>query len=198
MPEPRILAVLDDLAALIGATTPEQDELPTPCTGLTVAGLRRHLLGGVQYFTVALADPTGGRRPDPRAYTGSDAPAVVSSRIRTLVGTVRFTLAERGEDAPVHVPELVGTVPAGRAIGLLLAETLVHGWDLSRALDRPWSPEPEASEQAHAALADTIQPEFRGGEGMPFAPELPVPADASALERLLAFAGRPVEWTPAR
>lgn len=60
----------------------------------------------------------------------------------------------------------------------------------------PKRAEPAAAEQVCATLSAAIQPEYRGGEGMPFAPELPVSADASALERLLAFVGRPADWAP--
>ncbi|RJQ85873.1 hypothetical protein D5S19_13330 [Amycolatopsis panacis] len=35
-----------------------------------------------------------------------------------------------------------------------------------------------------------------GWRGYAFAPELPVSADASALERLLALVGRPADWAP--
>ncbi|MFD4262861.1 maleylpyruvate isomerase N-terminal domain-containing protein [Streptomyces sp. NPDC058534] len=65
MPSTQIHAVLDDLARVVGATTPEQDGLPTPCAGLDVTSLRRHLLCGIQYFALVLADPTGDERPDP-------------------------------------------------------------------------------------------------------------------------------------
>jgi uncharacterized protein (TIGR03086 family) len=72
----------------------------------------------------------------------------------------------------------------------------VHGWDLARATGQVWQPSPDTSERAHALLSDAIQPEFRGGEGMPFAPEVPVDADAGPLDRLLGFAGRSQQWTP--
>lgn len=198
MPLKQILAVLDDLARVVGATRPEQDSLPTPCAGLDVMSLRRHLLGGIQYFTLVLTDPTGEQRPDPHnTYTGSDAPDVVAESIQGLATTVRTVLAEGGEQMPVNVVELgAGTIPAEHVIGLLLAETVVHGWDLSRATGRTWRPDPAASEAAYAVLAEAIKPEYRG-DGMPFAPEVPVRADAPALERLLAFTGRSVTWTPA-
>ena len=64
-----VLPVLDHLARVIDATTPEQDTAPTPCADLDVVSLRRHLLGGIGYFTIVLADPApdGHQRPDPRA-----------------------------------------------------------------------------------------------------------------------------------
>lgn len=193
-----ILAVLDDLARVIGATAPEQDELPTPCEGLDVISLRRHLLGGIQYFDIVLSDPTGDQRPEPHTtYTGSDEAAVVAETIRKLAATVRTALADGGEKTPVNVVELgAGTIPAEHVISLLLAETVVHGWDVSRATSQDWRPAPEAAEQAYAVLSNAIRPEYRG-EGMPFAPEVPVGADAPALERLLAFTGRSTAWTPA-
>ncbi|OON74946.1 TIGR03086 family metal-binding protein [Streptomyces tsukubensis] len=194
----RITAVLDDLARVVGATTPEQDSLPTPCAGFDVLRLRRHLLGGIEYFTIVLADPTGDQRPEPHTtYAGSDESAAVEASIKTLAATVRTALADGGGTTPVNVLELgAGTIPADQVGGLLLAETVVHGWDLARATDQAWHPDPAAAEQAYAVLSGAIKPEYRG-DGMPFAPEAPVRADAPALERLLAFTGRSTTWTPA-
>ncbi|MEU8709309.1 TIGR03086 family metal-binding protein [Streptomyces sp. NPDC048565] len=198
MPAARILDVLDDLARVVGGTAPEQDGLPTPCAGLDVVTLRRHLLGGIQYFDIVLTDPSGDQRPEPHTtYTGSDAADVVAESVRKLARTVRTTVADGGGSTPVNVVELgAGTIPAESVIGLLLAETVVHGWDLSRATGQVWQPSPVASEQAYTVLSAAIRPEYRGAD-MPFAPEVPVGADAPALERLLAFTGRSVLWTPA-
>ncbi|MYX73782.1 TIGR03086 family metal-binding protein [Streptomyces sp. SID3915] len=191
-----VLPVLDHLARVIGATTPRQDTAPTPCTGLDVASLRRHLLGGIGYFTIVLADPDGDRRPDPRAYTGPDGPEVLVAAIRELAAAVRAALADGIETASVRVPALGGTFPGDRVLSMLVAEAVVHGWDIARATGQEWQPDPAASERAHALLADRIEPEYRGGAGMPFAPEVPVSQDAPALDRLLGFAGRSPHWTP--
>ncbi|MFF1920249.1 TIGR03086 family metal-binding protein [Streptomyces sp. NPDC058221] len=190
-----VLPVLDQLARVIGATTPGQDTAPTPCAGLDVVSLRRHLLGGIGYFTVVLADPDGDRRPDPRAYTGPDDAEVLVAAIGELSAAVRAALADGVEAVSVRVPALGGTFPGDEVLRMLLAEAVVHGWDLARATGQAWQPDPAASEQAHALLADRIGPEYRGGAGMPFAPEVPVSPDAPALDRLLGFAGRSPYWT---
>ncbi|MEV7088499.1 TIGR03086 family metal-binding protein [Streptomyces sp. NPDC093085] len=196
LPSHPVLPVLDDLARVVRAGTPEQDPAPTPCDGLDVAGLRRHLLGGLGYFALAFADPEGDRRPDPRAYTGPDGPDILLATIGELSAVVRAALADGITTAPVQVPALGGTFPGAYVLSMLVAEVTVHGWDMARATGRSWHPDPAASEQAYALLADQIRPEFRGGDGLPFAPEVPVAPDAPALDRLLGFAGRRPEWTP--
>ena len=40
-----------------------------------------------------------------------------------------------------------------------------------------------------------LRPEFRGPD-KDFGPEVPAPADATALQRLVAFLGRDPRWTP--
>ncbi|MFF2731346.1 TIGR03086 family metal-binding protein [Streptomyces sp. NPDC058008] len=192
-----VLPVLDDLARVIAATTPRQDPAPTPCAGLDVVSLRRHLRGGIGYFTVVLADPDGDERPDPRAWTGPDDADALVEAITELSAVVRAALADGVETAAVRVPALGGTFPGGQVLSMLVAETVVHGWDIARATGQAWRPDPAASERAYALLADRVRPEYRGGPGMPFAPEVPVRPDAPALDRLLGFAGRSPSWTPA-
>lgn len=198
MPSTRALAVLNEFAYVIDATTPGQDSLPTPCTEFDVLALRRHVLGGVQYFTAALAAPATDQRPDPRTYVGPDDPGAVAKAMTQLVEVASLALANEIDTKLVNVPQLAGgPLPGRQLLGLLLAEAVVHGWDYCRATGQAWQPDSAASEQAHAALAVAIRPEWRGADGMPFAPETPVSADAPALDRLIAFTGRPVKWQPA-
>ncbi|MFJ2559229.1 MULTISPECIES: TIGR03086 family metal-binding protein [unclassified Streptomyces] len=191
-----VLPVLDQLARVIGASTPEQDTAPTPCADLDVVSLRRHLLGGIGYFTIILADPDGDQRPDPRAYSGPDETGVLVEAIGELSAVVCGALAAGVETVSVRAPALGGTFPGDYVLSMLVAETVVHGWDVARATGQVWQPDSAASEQAHALLADQIKPEYRGSAGMPFAPEVPVGPDAPALDRLLGFAGRSPDWTP--
>jgi uncharacterized protein (TIGR03086 family) len=185
-----IFAVLDDLSHLLSSLDPEQDGRPTPCSAFDVAALRRHLLGWLGYFDAALTDPSSDDRPDPTAYAGPDDPAAVVGR---LAVTVRTALDSGTATTAVDVPLLGGTLPGAVVVDLLLAEVLGHGWDLARATEQPWHPDPAACEQALNRLRSLVRPEYRG-PARPFGPEVAVDEGASALDRFVAFTGRDPRW----
>ena len=82
------------------------------------------------------------------------------------------------------------------ALGMVLGEYVVHGWDLARALGRPWTPPEAAVTTAHEFFGGVVVPEYRGPDGGFFLDEVPVPDDAPPLDRLLGFAGRDPGWSP--
>ncbi|MFI5843189.1 TIGR03086 family metal-binding protein [Catenuloplanes sp. NPDC051500] len=184
-----IFTVLDDLDRVTSSITPDQETLPTPCTGLDVHTLRGHLLGWLHYFDAALRDPSGTDRPDPDAHPD---PSTAKDQINTLADAVRSARP----DATVNVPRLGGAYPTSVVLDLLQAEALGHGWDLARATGQPWNPDPAACAHTLTVLRATVQPEFRG-DGLPFGPEVPIGDDAPALDRLVAFTGRRPDWAPA-
>ena len=186
-----ILSVLDDLAELTDTIGREPDALPTPCAEFDVHTLRRHLLGWLVYFDTALGDPGGDDRPDPAAFPGPDEPGAVIGR---LAATIRSAVDAGVARTIVKVPQLGGAYPGATVIDLLLIEVLGHGWDLARATGRPWQPDAATCEHALAVLRGMVRPEFRG-PGLPFGPEVAVPAGAPALDRLVAFTGRDPSWT---
>ncbi|OKI62586.1 TIGR03086 family metal-binding protein [Streptomyces sp. MJM1172] len=194
-----IFPALKDLARLVEAITPEQGDLPTPCAEFDVRTLRLHLLGWLDYFQAALADPAGDVRPDPEARVnegrsgdGLDDSAAV---IEKLTATLRAALDEAVATRSVDVPRLGGAYPGSAVIDLLLVEVLGHGWDLARATGLEWEPDPAAAAHALAVLQAMVKPEYRG-PGLPFGLEVPVAADAAALDRLVAFTGRDPGWAP--
>jgi uncharacterized protein (TIGR03086 family) len=80
------------------------------------------------------------------------------------------------------------TLPASLALGIPSLELVVHGWDFAVALHRPLH-----VSDAHAAFVlgmaqQTLTPESRVTPG--FDPPVPVPDDASALDRPIAVTGR--------
>ncbi|KMO93488.1 TIGR03086 family metal-binding protein [Streptomyces roseus] len=194
-----IFPVLKDLARLLDAITLEQEDLPTPCDEFDVRTLRLHLLGWLDYFQAALADPAGDVRPDPEARVNEDRSDGRSDDFAAVIEKLDATLRAALDDAvatrSVNVPRLGGAYPGSAVIDLLLVEVLGHGWDLAQATGLEWQPDPAAAAHALAVLQAMVKPEYRG-PGLPFGLEVPVSADAPALDRLVAFTGRDPGWAP--
>jgi uncharacterized protein (TIGR03086 family) len=193
--------VADTLQALAVVVDVPGDALdrPTPCVRYTVSDLRDHVLAWLQFFAAAFADPDGAApRPDPERYRVADDDAARSqscSQIVTAAGD-RLDRALSGDVLQRRVLLSQSFMDGPAALGMVLGEYLVHGWDLARALDRPWQPPEPACTVALEFFEGTIAPEYRGGDTGFFADLVPVPDDAPALDRLLGFAGRDPRWTP--
>ncbi len=82
-----------------------------------------------------------------------------------------------------------GPVPGSVHAGHRFLDVLVHGWDLAVATGQDYALDPDLME----ACTQIIEPQldaFRGAGAL--APEVAVPADASAQTRFLAMLGRTV------
>ncbi|PRX17750.1 uncharacterized protein (TIGR03086 family) [Actinoplanes italicus] len=99
------------------------------------------------------------------------------------------------ETTLVNVPHLGGSFPGSVVVDMLLIEAVTHGWDLARAIGRPWQPDEATAARALAFYRATIKPQWRG-PGMAFGYEVPVADDAPMIDRVVAFSGRDPEWTP--
>ena len=70
-----LVAVLADLAPVVGDITGEQLHDPTPCTELDVGQLRTHVLGWLTTFAAGFADPgRPGTAGPPRPVLGARRP----------------------------------------------------------------------------------------------------------------------------
>jgi uncharacterized protein (TIGR03086 family) len=193
-------ALLDPvLAALAGVVDVPEADLgrPTPCRSYTVGQLRDHVLGWVQFFAAALIDPDrSGPRLDPDAYRAAAEPRPLPDVVQDSATLMRVAM-----DAGVLKRQVVmsqSRMDGPAVVAMALGEYVVHGWDLATATGRPWQPAAEACDAAREFFGGTVAPEYRtedGGGGY-FGPEVPVPEDAPALDRLLGFAGRDPAWTP--
>jgi uncharacterized protein (TIGR03086 family) len=168
---------------------------PTPCAGWAVADLLAHLT--VQHLgfaaaargeTWSLAEwaprPLG---PDPAKEYAAAADEVLDAFARLDDLETRVMLAELAPEP----------IPAWRGIGAHAIDYVVHGWDLARALDRPWSlPEDVLVTTLPIAEAVPDGPN-RDRAGASFAHGLPTRPDAPALERILRLLGRSPNWPAA-
>ena len=189
--------VLADLAVVVRRPSAAEARLPTPCDRFDVTALRDHVLGWVQFFAAALADPRCERpRPDPDAYRAGQDDRDPADVVRVAAASIAAAVRDGAGGGEVVLAS--SRMDGGAVLAMILGEYLLHGWDLARALDLPWSPAPDACEAALDFFRAMIAPEYRGGDAGSFGPEVPVAAGAGAFERLLGFAGRDLRWSAGR
>ena len=81
-------------------------------------------------------------------------------------------------------------LPADVAGLVALDELVVHGWDIAVATGQPYAPTVPEVEAAMAFVTGFEAPR----DGRLFGPVVPVPGDATALDRLLGLTGRDPAW----
>ncbi len=84
----------------------------------------------------------------------------------------------------------------GRAlVKIHLVELATHSWDIAFATGHTGVLDHNLGAATLACAEASIRPDYRNAEGNPFGPEVPVPTDATAWERLAAFMRRrPQGW----
>jgi uncharacterized protein (TIGR03086 family) len=161
---------------------PEQLGDPTPCTEWDVRALLNHLIG---LNRMAAANATGDEMP-----AGDDD--LVGDDPRTS-----FAEAARGAHTAFSAPGALertfrmpwGEVPGAGLARVAFLDLVIHAWDLAKATGRPTTLDPELCETALAIGRTIMRDEYRRPGGA-FGPEVAVPADAPACDRLAAFYGR--------
>ena len=189
VPANTLLDQLDRSLAAVGVLTstirPEQWALPTPCAEWTVRELVDHLVGMNRVFVALLADEPPPRRR-PGAVDEDLALAYRESAAALLGAFSRPGTLDRSYRGPL------GVATGAQRLQIRLYDVLAHGWDLARALGQPAQLPEDAAEQALAFARGQIVESARPGR---FGPAQDVSADAPAIERLVAFLGRPVGTT---
>jgi uncharacterized protein (TIGR03086 family) len=180
--------VLDKTGGLVAGVRPDQRSLPTPCPEYDVAALLDHLVEWMQRFATgaegsAGGDGAGGSEAGPEPEVDAPPAAQFSEAADRAVAAFRGGATER----PVKVAQ--AELPGRAVVGLMLMEYIGHGWDLAKATGQPV---PYADDEAAAALAagtGMLTDDYRGPDKA-FGRVVPVPAEASAVDRLVGFLGR--------
>jgi uncharacterized protein (TIGR03086 family) len=182
----------DAAARIVVNVSPGQFGLPTPDTDWDVRTLLNHLILWTAYSMEA------------RAHGESAGQELMD---RDFAGEVGFAGAYRAQldralaawsDPAAWQRELnvMGTkTPAADVAALLIAELVLHGWDLAVATGQRYEAGTAAAEAALAAVMANAEL-FRQYKG--FADPVDVPPSATALDRVLALSGRDPAWTPPR
>ena len=164
-------AVLAAVQPVLRGVATEDHALPTPCAQFTVGELVDHLLGALSTLA-AMAGST------------DDFPAVGSIENRASVLTARVLDALRAPDVDADGARRESS---GIAATVLPVELLLHGWDLATATGADLDVDDDLVAYVHG-LAEQIIPGGRANGS--FADEIQAAPDASAADRLAAYAGR--------
>lgn len=183
-------AVLIELADLMSGVSADRAHARTPCHEYDVAALRGHVLGWLTAFTDGFTDPEG-RCSDPEqvAVDGDGA-----RQVRDLAARLRGVLPGAAA-SPLVIGE--AGMPGEMALSMILWEYQVHGWDLAAATGATWDPDEDGVTASLLFAPAMLTPDYQG-EGKPFAPRVPVPEEAPALDRLVGLSGRDPGWSPDR
>ncbi|MGW0335358.1 TIGR03086 family metal-binding protein [Streptomyces sp. NPDC003011] len=187
-PQTRILARLAD------GVTDGQLSGPTPCPDLAV----RNLLGHLSGLALAFRDAA---RKDLGVTTDTSPDATVPDigpGWREELAKLLDELADAWRDpaAWTGMTRAGGVDLPGEVAGAVVTDELVvHGWDLARATGLRYDPDPAALRSTYDFLLAAVDDPGRGDI---FGPVVPVPAEASLLDRTVGLSGRDPGWTPGR
>ena len=158
-------------AKVAGAVT--KLENATPCDDWDVRTLMNHMLDTSHYFAgSARGEDVHPPSPAPPPLLSDDPVADFTEARADIVQTF-------GEPGVID--------KTGPLLGIAFADQLLHGWDLATATGQDATMPDGLAEAAYEMIHGRFTDEQRPGV---FKPEIPVAADASAQERLLAYTGR--------
>ena len=173
---------------VVAGVRPDQLGLPTPCAEWDVRAVLNHLLGTLSLGAALLTD-----RP-PSVEMG---PGGLPARDLVGAGTDLGTAYRAGVDGLLAAADgdalgRVHSTPLGEMPGLVLGgfatlDVLVHGWDLAVATGQPVEFDEELVERVLGFARQAITEQTRAPR---IGPEVPVAADAPAVDQLVGFLGR--------
>ncbi len=168
-PMDQLARALDQAGRALETITPDTLDLPTPCSEWTVRQLAEHVASD----PTRMAQMGRGEKVD----FGAD-PGIPVGELATAFRAGADELLTQMRDLPED--------EQGSA-GFWIAEFAVHSWDLAQGTGAGIALDDSIAETGLAAMKHGLTQDRRGAA---FAPEVQVPTDASAYERLAAFSGR--------
>jgi uncharacterized protein (TIGR03086 family) len=164
--------------------TPEQMTLPTVNDEWDARALINHVVAGSAW---AAENVRNGSAPRPSGDAIGDRPPLEA--YTEAANAMMAAFAEPGAlDRMVTMP--FGELPARQFAGMRMTDLVSHAWDLAKATGQNCDLAPELCEIALTLSRQRL--EGRDRAQTPFKDEAPVPADASAADRLAGYLGKQV------
>ena len=158
---------------------PDQLSAPTPCAEYDVQALLDHMLHWAPRLARASRHSPGEAEP------GGNPLERQIEQLVTAWSVPEAWLGTTSMGGPQELPaRMIGAMATG--------EVVVHGWDLARATGQPVSWDETLLEYLYDEVAKTAE---LGREMQAYGVEVPVPATAPVLDRMLGLTGRDPHWT---
>ncbi|MFD3608026.1 TIGR03086 family metal-binding protein [Streptomyces atroolivaceus] len=178
---------------LIASIDDRQLTGPTPCPDYSVRELLGHLLG----LTAAFRDAAHKKSGPTTETSPTSALPVLPADWRSAMPPLldELVAAWRSPAALEGMTQAGGVELPGQVAGMVVRnELVVHGWDLARSTGQEFRADEPSLRASEAMLAP--QDDDRSGPDAIFGPPVPVPADASLADRVIALSGRRPDWQP--
>jgi uncharacterized protein (TIGR03086 family) len=168
---------------VMAKVTPDRLDAPTPCTEWDVRALLNHTTGVVALFAAAAARRQQEGDPRTADWVGTDPASAFNDAAKTTLEAWSQPAALEGT---CRLP--IGELPAEVAAGVNLVDTLVHGWDLAKALGLDPTLDPALAAAALEVSKLIINDDLRG-PSKGFGPLVAI-VGGSPTAQLVAFLGR--------
>jgi uncharacterized protein (TIGR03086 family) len=169
-------ATLAVLQHVLHGIAKDDESKQTPCREFDIAGLTDHLMNSV----TAIGEKAGAEFPERDSEDSVERQVILAAR------PALDAWHRRGLDGTV--PFGGGEAPAEMMAGVLSIEFLIHAWDYAKAIGREVEVPDSLSDYVMGLAKVIITPQGRTNVG--FDDPIDVPADAGALDRLIAYTGR--------
>lgn len=172
-----------DAAPNYAQVTADQLELTTPCDGWDLRTLLNHVYSRMTLSTrAARLEPTENFAMVEIDYVGDDP----SGAFERLTTDMLAAWAACDDFTSERVTPL-GPIPAEAVLLFGAQDVFIHAWDVAKTLGVAPQLSPEMVDVFTQTHRQSVDEQTRA---MFFDPEVPVPADASALDKLVGFLGR--------
>ena len=166
---------------------------PTPCPDYRLGDLLDHVGGLALAFTWAATKANG--------ETAGQGPSGDASRLgddwRTRIPADLGAMAEAWCDSAAWegMTQAGGVDLPGEVAGLVaLDEIVVHAWDVARSSGQLYDVDETSLQAVHGFVSQFSGPGQEEARHGLFGPEVPVPADAPLLDRVIGMTGRDPRW----
>jgi uncharacterized protein (TIGR03086 family) len=181
---------LDGFTDRVAEVAPDQWDAPTPCEDWDVRALVNHVVSEDRWTAPLMGGATiaeVGGRFDGDLIGYNPTAAATAATAEAYASVVQEGALER----VVHLS--FGDTPAEEYVRQLLADHLVHAWDLAVAIGVDSSLDPEVVQACAEWFAEREEIYREGGA---IGPRAQAGARADAQDQLIAAFGRDPGWTP--